>query len=308
MKRINHPPKFGVRAPTTADLRDRSMDARRLLLSVLGEETDDEVVDYVIGSIDDTDGASIDELVELLAAHSVTEASEESLRTVAIQVSALVTSQPAVVVAAPLERAPPPDASKQAAPSRVVRAAAARQPQLPQQPRPQPQSPDDDGGCRPSHAAPNEAAVAALRELVPDASPGVCRLVLLRSGGSLDEAAEILFSSDLAELEAAAADKEARGAAEEEHERKSGHAARRRLVNRYSQVAESEGPLKLEPPRLPYGGSRKDALRGQSTRYRDGQVSSVKGGSKFIVEEKEEWDGGSKGKVNNKGKRGPGFA
>ena len=78
------------------------------------------------------------------------------------------------------------------------------------------------------------------------------------------------------------------------------------MVNRYSVEAVSEGPLKLAPPRLPYSGTRKEALRGDGIRYRDGQVSSTKGG-KFIIEEKPEWDGGSKGKVNNKGKRGVGF-
>ena len=282
------------------------MDPRRLLLSVLGDETDDEVVDYVIGSIEGTDEDSIHELVELLSAHSMTDPSEESVRAVATQVAALVTAQPAAVAAAPLEPAAPPLAAPKQPTSRAV--AAARPPGLPQQPR-LPQQPDDGGGgerLSPA-AAPDGAAIAALRELVPEASPSVCRLVLQRSGGSLDEAAEILFSTGVVELEAAAADEEARSAADEEHERKTGNAARRRLVNRYSVEAVSEGPLRLQPPRLPYSGSRKDALRGESIRYREGQVSSTKGG-KFIVEEKEDWDGGSKGKVNNKGKRGPGFA
>ena len=196
----------------------RGIDPRRLLLSVLGEETDDAVVDYVIGSIDDADGVAIDELVELLTAHSMTEASEESLRAVAIQVAAIITTQPAAVAAAPLQPTAPPAAAKQpSAPSRAM--AAARPPGLPQQPR-SPQQPDGradgSGGDRLSHAAaPDEAAIAALRELVPEASPSVCRLVLQRSGGSLDEAAEILFSAAVAELEEAAADEEARGVADE---------------------------------------------------------------------------------------------
>jgi hypothetical protein len=42
-------------------------------------------------------------------------------------------------------------------------------------------------------------------------------------------------------------------------------------------------------------------------RYRDGQVVS-KRGEKFITESAvEDWDGGSKGKVFTKGKRGKGF-
>lgn len=42
-------------------------------------------------------------------------------------------------------------------------------------------------------------------------------------------------------------------------------------------------------------------------RYRDGRVVSSRG-EKFIVEStREEWDGGSRGKVMSKGKRGKGF-
>jgi hypothetical protein len=42
-------------------------------------------------------------------------------------------------------------------------------------------------------------------------------------------------------------------------------------------------------------------------RYRDGQVVSCKG-DKYIIEKVgEEWDGGSKGKVYTKGKRGVGY-
>lgn len=43
-------------------------------------------------------------------------------------------------------------------------------------------------------------------------------------------------------------------------------------------------------------------------RYLDGRVVSQKG-EKFIIEKiGEEWDGGSRGKVYTKGKRGKGFA
>ena len=41
-------------------------------------------------------------------------------------------------------------------------------------------------------------------------------------------------------------------------------------------------------------------------RYRDGMVASTKG-EKYVVQKLgEEWDGGSKGKVYTKGKRGKG--
>ena len=134
------------------------MDPRRLLLSVLGDETDDEVVDYVIGSIEGTNEDSIHVLVELLTAHSMTDPSEESVRAVATQVAALVTAQPAAVAAAPLEPAAPPLAAPKQPTSRAV--AAARPPGLPQQPR-LPQQPDGrvdgSGGERLSPAAAPDA-------------------------------------------------------------------------------------------------------------------------------------------------------
>jgi hypothetical protein len=48
--------------------------------------------------------------------------------------------------------------------------------------------------------------------------------------------------------------------------------------------------------------------RCRQVRYRDGQVVSKKG-EKFVVESVgDDWDGGSKGRVYTKGKRGKGFA
>ena len=61
----------------------------------------------------------------------------------------------------------------------------------------------------------------------------------------------------------------------------------------------------MAPPRLPYGQSRKQALGG--TRYLDGQVVAYKGERKVTVSQPEEWDGGSRGRVKTKGKRGPGW-
>ncbi len=46
----------------------------------------------------------------------------------------------------------------------------------------------------------------------------------------------------------------------------------------------------------------------QRVRYRDGVPVTTKG-DKYITESlKEQWDGGSRGKVKTKGKRGVGFA
>ena len=67
--------------------------------------------------------------------------------------------------------------------------------------------------------------------------------------------------------------------------------------------------LKIGAPRLPYAKSRKEGLKGSDARrYLDGQVVANKGEKFVVVEQKEEWDGGSRGRVKTKGKRGPGFA
>lgn len=41
-------------------------------------------------------------------------------------------------------------------------------------------------------------------------------------------------------------------------------------------------------------------------RYHDNNIVTTKG-EKYVLEKKEEWDGGSRGKVKTKGKRGKGF-
>lgn len=55
--------------------------------------------------------------------------------------------------------------------------------------------------------------------------------------------------------------------------------------------------------------SKKSSKSDSNLKYRDGQIVKVAKGQKFIVEDlKEEWDGGSRGKVVSKGKRGVGFS
>ena len=49
------------------------------------------------------------------------------------------------------------------------------------------------------------------------------------------------------------------------------------------------------------------SLRGPKLLYQNGEAVWTKGGKPPPTEEKEEWDGGSRGKVITKGKRGPGF-
>lgn len=308
----------------------RMATARAKLLSVLGDETDDEVVTFILGAIDpfDPDDDPVETLADLLAAHQLTESTARTLRSVASEVVALVAAGDAPAAAATPpeveETTPPPGASRgrgrgrggrglcaTAEPLKAqasVATAVARPPGLPAQPsRPPPSA--EPKSVRERTSEPASASITALREVMPDASPSVCQLVLHRCAGSVDEAVEMLLTTPLADLEAEIADRVAADAAAEAQDAKAALAARKRAVSRNDLVAENidGSPIKVEPPRLPYASSRKEALRGPSIRYRDGQVSSTKGG-KFLVEEKEEWDGGSRGRVKTKGKRGPGFA
>tara|TARA_B110001452_G_scaffold22847_1_gene18241 strand:+ start:81 stop:1004 length:924 start_codon:yes stop_codon:yes gene_type:complete len=304
------------------------MTARAKLLSVLGDETDDEVVTFILGAVDpfDTDDDPVDTLADLLAAHQLTDSTEETLRGVAAEVVALVAAgdAPAAAATPPVveEATLPPGAGRgrgrgrggrglgsPAEPLKAQATAVARPPGLPAQPSRPPPSAESQPERGSTSSEPASASIAALREVMPDASPSVCQLVLHRCAGSIDEAVEMLLTTPLADLEAEIADRVAADAAAEAQDAKAAKAARKRTVSRNALVAENAdgSPIKVEPPRLPYAASRKEAIRGPSTRYREGQVSSTKGG-KFLVEEKEDWDGGSRGRVNTKGKRGPGFA
>mmetsp|Transcript_22022 Transcript_22022/g.35378 ORF Transcript_22022/g.35378 Transcript_22022/m.35378 type:complete len:236 (+) Transcript_22022:137-844(+) len=51
-----------------------------------------------------------------------------------------------------------------------------------------------------------------------------------------------------------------------------------------------------------------DAKTGSGIRYLDGQIVSRKGGRYMIIDDTKEWDGGSRGRVKTKGKRGTGWA
>jgi hypothetical protein len=58
------------------------------------------------------------------------------------------------------------------------------------------------------------------------------------------------------------------------------------------------------------GGKKSSSSSNQHFRYLNGEKVFMKSGKdKFVVEEvgAPDWDGGSRGKVKTKGKRGPGF-
>jgi hypothetical protein len=158
------------------------------------------------------------------------------------------------------------------------------------------------------------SALEVLRPLCPDGvSTAFLRHVLRqRCGGATAAAADWLLDCG-DPLAAQAAWKAARQAHAEAAaaERQERHACKRDIVSRFDlrPVADSSGGGRRRGPAAPLlpAAPPKDAQQQGKVRYRDGQVVSCKG-ERFIVERAgNEWDGGSRGKVYTKGKRGKGF-
>ncbi|KAG8468329.1 hypothetical protein KFE25_013412 [Diacronema lutheri] len=159
--------------------------------------------------------------------------------------------------------------------------------------------------------APVDATVLALlREMCPHVPLDVTEHVLrARCRGDKHEAAEYLLQMGVDELDALATQLErerARAAQADDAARRRERESKRSLVGRYEHVAVGGAA----PPREPHGSARGKSERpAAEVRYRDGAVASVAKGQKFVVEDtRPEWDGGSRGTVKTKGKRGKGFA
>ncbi|KAI7841164.1 hypothetical protein COHA_005130 [Chlorella ohadii] len=163
----------------------------------------------------------------------------------------------------------------------------------------------------------NEAqrqALGTLRELgvLPEACDAFLAHVLAGKGSGDVEAAAawMLEQPDLAAAQASwqaarAARREERARARAERE-----ASKRQIVDRFQLQAlpNGSGSSKGKPPVLKaWGAGGSGGGGGESkARYRDGALVSTRG-EKFVIEKGPEWDGGSRGKVYTKGKRGKGF-
>lgn len=164
----------------------------------------------------------------------------------------------------------------------------------------------------------SQPSVSALSAVFPDLDHRLLHRVLVSNDGDLDAAVNDLLSRDESDL-ASMMDK-LRLADEERRRREtlsSGgdalDATTKAAILRQGMLqAVSSGGGKQSRKQLrktneflnAQVSGKKDAPQ---VRFRDGVVASTKG-QKFIVENlKEEWDGGSSGKVYTKGKRGKGF-
>ncbi|CAM9485627.1 unnamed protein product [Scytosiphon promiscuus] len=180
----------------------------------------------------------------------------------------------------------------------------------------------DAGGA--GSAAKDEADFKFLREMMPHVSDRGLRYVLHRlAKGSRVAAASYLAdrcvgdSSSSSSLRGLEADAEAFEREELEGARKAREASRRaqearirdkeerdalkdKIVGRYADEVKAEGGVVKVA--IPSSTEKK-----KTTRYRDGKVVTTTGAKVIVETVKPEWDGGSRGKVKTKGKRGKGF-
>ncbi|CAN0232769.1 unnamed protein product [Ectocarpus fasciculatus] len=174
----------------------------------------------------------------------------------------------------------------------------------------------------------DEADVGFLREIMPQVSDRGLRYVLHRvAKGSKVAAASYLadrfaVDSSSASLKGLEADAEAFERKELGDARKAREAsdraeeARRRdkeerdalkgkIVGRYADEVKAEGgATKVATKKVDIPGLTE---KKKTTRYRDGKVVTTTGAKVIVETVKPEWDGGSRGKVKTKGKRGKGF-
>ncbi|KAJ1628333.1 hypothetical protein T492DRAFT_1018820 [Pavlovales sp. CCMP2436] len=159
----------------------------------------------------------------------------------------------------------------------------------------------------PLHEPPSVAIVAFLADTFPHILRDVVEFVLTsRCQGDQEEAVECLLQIDadeLADISSILSRERARAQERESEERRVEREKKRQLTARYEEVPVALGSA---PPRIPYENTRgKGGALG--IRFRDGEVANVTKGQKFVVEDKQpEWDGGSRGTVKTKGKRGKG--
>ncbi|KAF8073084.1 hypothetical protein HT031_000745 [Scenedesmus sp. PABB004] len=164
------------------------------------------------------------------------------------------------------------------------------------------------GACGACGEAPDPEQLAALLALCPPGADAAFAGALLARLGGLEAAAEWVLAQD----DVLGAQDDWRAAAEEREERRRREAqerqqSKRAIVERFDLQPVPGGARrpKFGDDPLPRKKGADDAAG--KVRYRDGRVVSTRGEKVIIEKVGEEWDGGSKGKVYTKGKRGKGF-
>lgn len=270
--------------------------------------TDEDVLAYIIAAIaslgnDDEDEDPVS-LVEATVGCKLSDADKEAIRSLADELSraAALTREHEreAFAAAPIPRLAPvfaeagedgPIATEQ----RAATAEAARAPVVLQ-------------ASSVLVARADSSTICFLREMRPDVPDSVIEYVLMtRCRGDQEEAVECLLQMEREEIElltAKLARESARAHEQEEAQRRQEREKKRLLVGRY-------GHVPVEAPPIDSGARGKPGAAARApmeVRFRDNQIAQVAKGQKFIIEQKvAEWDGGSRGTVKTKGKRGKGF-
>lgn len=157
-----------------------------------------------------------------------------------------------------------------------------------------------------------QQAVYSLRDMFGSLDDGFLAHVLAsEGGGSLQEAATwMLECEDLPAAQEAWQHSLQRAQDEQQQEAVAQAQAKKLIVQRFllQPVPNgSNGDGKGRPPPLKAWGAGSSGESKCKARYREGAVVTSRG-EKYIIEKQgEEWDGGSRGKVVSKGKRGKGF-
>jgi polyhydroxyalkanoate synthesis regulator phasin len=155
----------------------------------------------------------------------------------------------------------------------------------------------------------DDAEVNFLCSMMPHLSKPLIRFVLHQrcTGNSSAAAAQLLDVELVAQHTAAHSAWLDKLRKQEQSEKLSEEAVKERVLNKYSdQVVVPKGQaVNTNAPLRALTAVKSD--RGPKVRYRDGHVATTNGAKMIITMVKPEWDGGSRGKVTTKGKRGKGF-
>ncbi len=178
--------------------------------------------------------------------------------------------------------------------------------QLPPAPPPRPTAAAAAAASTAPPARAPSAAVQALEELRPGSNVGFLEHVLIDicKGDAAAAAAWLFESADVDAAERAYAARRGGKASRTPEEQA---ALRALILNRYDLVKAGSGGGGSGSAAAPWGAGREAEANAPKVRFHNGQVVSTRG-EKYVTEKLQpEWDGGSRGRVKTKGKRGPGF-
>jgi len=166
------------------------------------------------------------------------------------------------------------------------------------------------------HTVPDESNEATSSEIeflrglcgVSDASQDkpLSYLLTQKAFGDLQEAARLLIDTSVEALNAELRADEQRRAERAKAEKDAEFTARERVLGKFHEVPDDSVAYVKVKNQKPNKSTT--TLNESKVRYLDGKVVATNGAKYIEVQTKEDWDGGSRGRVKTKGKRGTGWA